>query len=300
MDTQVIDRQTQQTAVTQPAGQTPVEPQTAGVQTDAAKPNAGWDYKSDPRWGKVWKAESDIINGYKSLDDILETKYKPTFKQYEELAKLFKSNNLDIEQVGEYIKEYQGLKSPDHAPNQLYKFLQELVADDDLSAQELDLAIQKLQEDKLSRKYPGLNKEAREKVIQQEKQLKELNSWKQSIEQEKLNKTAEANVQKGMDSIKKLCDDRGFEFTDKLREEFLSYCIENQVPASYMYQEFRAKYDTELDKTYTAKIKAATIEEANKNNKQVVTITKPSIGSPKNANPGFMDKLTNAMKTKTT
>jgi hypothetical protein len=245
----------------------PIANAQAGVQTNAGtqKATTGWDYKADPRWGKVFKSESDIINGYKSLDEILETKYKPTFKQYESLVKKFQENGVDVEKIDDYIKEFQTLKSPEYPANQVYTFLKEL-ADDDITAQELDLALKDLNEKKLSRKYPGATKETREQILAQEKQLKELSTWKTTLEQGELNKKSQERTEKNLTQIQDLCKNKGFDFTDTIKQEFINHCIQNQIPTAYMVQEFRNKYDAMLDKVHEEKIKAQTLENLKKTN----------------------------------
>ena len=244
-----------------------------------AKQASIWDYKTDPRWGKVWKKEGDIIQGYKSLDDILEKKYKPTFKQYEDLQKKFKEYGIESEKFDEYFKEYQTLKSPEHPTNQVFNRLKELVEGDDLAAQDLQLALNKIHEDKLSRKYPGLNKDAREKIIAQEKQLKELENWKKTTEMEKLNEASTERATKGIDAIQKLCQSKGFDFTDEIRKEFIDHCIKEGISTKYMLQEFRNVYDDTLDKVHEEKIKAATLETLQKKNATTIP-GKPRMAPP--------------------
>jgi hypothetical protein len=233
---------------------------------------SGWDYKTDPRWGKIWKQESDIIQGYKSLDDILEKKYKPTFKQYEDLQKKFKDSGIEFDKIDDYIKEYQTLKSPEHPTNQVYGYLKELVEGDDIAAEDLQKAIDQINEQKLLRKYPGLTDEARAKIIAQEKKLKELETWKGQIETDKLNAERSSLFEKNAETIKNIASSRGLDFTDEIRNEFLNHCIKNQVPVHYMVQEFRNKYDEMMDKLHEEKIKAQILESQNKTNKTQIPV----------------------------
>ena len=254
---------------------------------------AGWDYKADPRWGKVFKSESDIINGYKSLDDILETKYKPTFKQYSDLAKKFKDNGIELEKLDDYIKEFQTIKSPEYPANQVYNYLKEL-ADDDITAQELDLVLKELGDKKMSRKYPGATKETLARMVEQEKQLKELTTFRTSLEQKEMAKQSGERVVKAKSQIQELTKAKGFEFTDKIWNEFIDHCIQNKIPSSYMVQEFRSKYDAMIDKVHEEKIKAQTLEQLKKTNATTIPIKgKQAIVKPTNTS--FEDKIKNAL-----
>ena len=274
------------TNVQQPAATTPASTQT-GTQTQTAP--TGWDYKSDPRWGKVFKSESDIINGYKSLDDILETKYKPTFKQYTDLVKKFKDNGIELEALDGYIKEFQTLKSPEYPANQVYNYLKEL-ADDDITAQELDLVLKELNDKKMARKYPGANKETLQRMIEQEKQLKELTTFKSNLEHQEMTKQSTERIEKSKSGIQELCKSRGFEFTDKIWNEFLDHCIQNKIPSAYMVQEFRSKYDAMIDKVHEEKIKAQTLEQLKKTNATTIPV-KGKQATVKPANTSFEDKI---------
>ena len=103
------------------------------------------------------------------------------------MQKKFKDAGIEVDKFDDYVKEYQTLKSPEYPSNQVFSYLKELVEGDDIAGQDLQKAINQINEQKLLRKYPGLTTEAREKIIAQEKQLKELQSWKGQVEQEKLN-----------------------------------------------------------------------------------------------------------------
>jgi len=290
LTTELTDNQDTGTDVT-PSDVTPQ----AGGQTTAQTPNAstGWDYKTDSRWGKVWKSEGDIINGYKSLDDVLEKKYKPTYKQYEDLKNKFKDNGIELDALDDYIKEYQTLKSPEHPANQVFNLLKEL-ADDDITAQELDLALKDLNEKKLTRKYPGATKETREQILAQEKQLKELATWKQTLEKQEQDKKQTETAVKSLTGIRELCKSKGFDFTDDIRQEFLIHCVKNGIPEQYYAQEFRNKYDAMIDKVHEEKIKAQTLESLKKTNATTIPI-KGKAPEAKPSTNSFIDRLSNAM-----
>ena len=266
---------TTDTAATQPAVDTTVtQPitQPAGSQKPPEKPvKTGWDYKTDQRWGKVWKSEGDIIQGYKLLDDVLEQKYKPTFNQMEDFKKKIKDSGIELEQIDEYIKSYQGMIDPNNPTNQVLNLLREL-ADDDITAQELDLALSDLQEKKLQRKYAGLNKDQREAAIQRDREIAELKSWKQKFEDSESEKQSLERGKQNQATIKTICQGKGFELTDEIWNSFIDHCITNKVPTQYMVQEFRNKFDDALDKAHENKIKSSMLEQQKEANRTKVKV----------------------------
>lgn len=265
-----VDQSTSTSTSTTPSASVPSSTQT-GVKPTTTQ--SGWDYKTDKRWGKVWKTEQDIINGYHTLDEILEQKYKPTYKQMEDLQKKFKDNGIDLGQADQYINHYRELASPENPAQKVYSILKEL-ADDPITAQELDLMVADLQEKKLARKYPGATKELREKLIAQETQTKQLQQWKSSLEQKQNEAAINTAIQTGLDNVKKLATARNFEFTDKIEVEFLNHCTKNKIPAAYMVQEFRQQYEAALDKAMEQKIKSQTLQQQQQRHKTTIPMSR--------------------------
>ena len=241
----------------------------AGGQTPAGTPGAqptGWEYQKDPRWGKVFKTEADIIQAYHSLEDVHEKKYKPSFQRLTDLEKKFSDNKFDLNKVDEYIKNYSEWASPENPRNQLWDSLKELVSDD-LSAQDFQTAIAKIREEKLARQYPGMTTEMRKQAIDRDNKLKELESWKGDFEYKQSVESQKKTVASSEKQIRELCAQKGFEFTDQIKQEFWKYCIEEvkagKMTTSQMPYVFLMKYGKELDGSYENKIKSGMLEQQN-------------------------------------
>ena len=265
-----VTTETTETQATAPVSETTTEAQPAGSTTAPAKPVSAskWDYKTDKRWGKVWKTPDDIIQGYKSLDDVLEQKYKPSFKQMEDLGKKFKDAGISIDQIDQYIQSYKQYVDPNAPTNQVLNYLRDLVTDDDVSAKELDLALRDLQEKKLQRKYAGLQGPQLKEAMERDKKITELENWKANFENEQLSKQEAAAVTKGRESIDAICKSKGFELTDQIWNEFMDYCIKGDdgkgVETKNMIYAFRQKFDEALDKAFESKIKGTVIDSQRK------------------------------------
>lgn len=260
-----------------PAATQEVTPPASGQQAVTKPTGDSYDvdwWKKDARFGKIWKDVNDFPRLYKSADEILEKKYKPTFKQYEDLQKKFRDSGIEMEKFDDYIKEYQTLKSPENPTNIVYEALVELLGDDDITQQEFDAAMADLQEKKLQRKYPGASRELREKLIVQEKETRELKGWKNRFEVAELDKKESQNVETGLASIKKLCASKGFDFNENIKVEFINHCVANKTPTAYMVQEFRNKYDEAIDKSYSDKVKAEMLQSQQDKNKTTIPMSK--------------------------
>ena len=86
----------------------------AGTPAQQAK----WEWQKDPRYGKSFKTVDDFPELYHSLEDIHEKKYKPAFQKMSEIEKKFKDNQLDLNQLDNYFKEWQETQKPDNPKNQ--------------------------------------------------------------------------------------------------------------------------------------------------------------------------------------
>lgn len=278
-NTQVVNAQP---VVSQTAPQGSVNVPQGSVQQNAQNqvaPAKEW-WETDPRMGKVWKSKDDFVGLYKSADEILENKYKPAYKQYESLTSKLKSAGLDAEKIDDYIKEYGDLKSPDRPESKLFKYLSEL-ADDDLSAEELQVAIAKIEEGKLARKYPGVNAEQRQRIIANDKKLAELEKWKQTIDTKEKEKEITSTMQNSLQSIDKLAQQKGFELTNEMKIAFLDKCAKEGIDPKYLLAEFRNQYETELDKAYEQKLKAGSLKAQDIKNKTTIPLKAKDIPQAK-------------------
>ena len=267
--------------VSTPSISTPAQAAPAGGQQPAGTPaqQAGWDYKTDPRWGadKLFKTEADIIQAYHKLEDVHEKKYKPSFEKLSSIEKKFNENKLSVDQLDEYLKNYLELQSPENPKNQMWQFLNELI-DDDLTAQDYQNSVLKIKEEKLARKYPGMTAEMRKQAIERDKKLAELENWKSGFEREKNVNTELQNIQNSEKAIRDLCVKKGFEFTDNIKAEFWKYCQEEvkagKMTTSQMPYAFSLKYGDELDKAYENKIKSGMLENQAKTKATTVSFAK--------------------------
>ena len=257
----------------------PAQVAPAGGQPPSGTPatTTGWDYKSDPRFGKVWKSEADIIQGYHSLEDIHEKKYKPTYEKYSSFEKKFSEGKLDINKLDEYLKNYNEWASPENPRNQLWEYLNETI-DDPVTAQDFQNYMKKLNEEKNARRYPGMTQEQRMAAIQRDNELKDLKTKFSSIEHEKAVNSNLQTISKNEESIKKLCADKGFEFTDNIKKEFWTFCRgeigKKSMTLDQMPYVFLMKYGSELDKAYENKIKSSMIEQQRTQKATTVTFAK--------------------------
>jgi len=241
-------------------------------------------YKKDARWGdgKLWKEDKDISKAYFDADKILETKYKPAYKEYTDLKVKLQENGITMENLQDSVKEFQDLKDPENNNNQIVAFLNQL-ADDDISKQELDMAFSDLQEKKMQRRYAGLDKSQREAAIVRDREITELKNWKETMQQTALDEQSSVAVRESLKAIGEISKLKGFEFTSELKNEFLDHCINNNIPTTYMAQEFRKKYDEALDSAFENKIKAGvlTSQQSTKTKTLNTKITKPKVTGTK-------------------
>lgn len=267
----------------------------AGSQATTGTPNADaydpeW-YKKDDRWVKrgMWKSEQDIIRSYYEADKVLETKYKPAYKQYEDLQKKFKDSGIDPTKLDEYVKEYQGYKDPNNPLIARSNYFSNWL-DNDLYRDNVIQFFQDLETREQERKYPNMTAEARQKMIELEKRAERLEQVQKQAQEEKMYQTYQKDIQAGIGSIKKMAEANGFEFTDEIKDQFLDHCMKNGVPAKYMVQEFRSLHDEDLNKSYENKIKASLLASQQEQNKTRVTVAKapvPTTDRPKS----FRDQL---------
>ena len=299
-----------------PASSSPAPVTSQAVQTGGQKPAAtsvpqkGWDYKSDARWGKVpngteeqnkgkiWASEADIIEGYHSLEDVHEKKYKPAFQRMSDLEKKFAEGKLDINKIDEYLKNYNELSNPENPKNQLWAYLNETIVDP-VTAQDFQNYMKKLTEEKLARRFPGMTQEQREAAIQRDKELSELRSKISSIDHEKAVNSNLQLISKQEKSIRELCANKGFEFTDNIKNEFWQFCREevqaNRMTLDQMNYAFLMKYGSELDKAYENKIKSGMIEQQRTQKATTVTFARKPVVNGNEKLP-FRDRLGNAME----
>ena len=65
-------------------------------------------WENDPRYGKMWKSPQDTYKSYKNAEARLQ-ELKPYEEKYNSLATKFQEKGLSLEQLDDYITEYQEL-----------------------------------------------------------------------------------------------------------------------------------------------------------------------------------------------
>lgn len=262
------------TSVIPEVAKTPVEggQQAAQTPTDF---DYEW-YKKDPRWGKMWKEDRDISKSYFEADKVLETKYKPAFKEYESLTKQFKDLGIESSKIPEYIKEYQELKNPANPRNQRADYFSSWL--DNPKYQPATMAFfQDMEKREMAEKFPGMNEEQIKKQVELENRLEKYEQTQKATEQQKFQAQTEQEITKGFSKIKEISEARGFQLTDEVINSFYKHCTEQNVPVKYMVQEFMSMHSADLDKGYESKVKANML----KSQKEINTTKMPMKGQPK-------------------
>ena len=269
-------------------------------QTADQKPNdTSYDvewWKKDPRFGKIWHTEQDFPRLYKSADEVLETKYKPAFKQYEGLQKKLKEYGIEPDRFDEYAKEYQLLKdpnNPDLVRSSYFKqWLENPLYSDKVKKfyEDIELAEQE-------RQYPNMTAEARAKMMELEGRVNKYDEMLANQKKEQEYAAHKKTINSGLDEIKKLSASKGFDFTDEIRNQFIDECIKNKVsPQNFVY-EFMKKFNEALDKSGREKTRAELIAEMNKKNTTQIKMTgkPPVVGESKKTT--LEEKLQSLFKT---
>ena len=278
---------------------TPAEPSkvTDGSGKQPAKPAVPevYDWTKDKRYEPMWKKD---VNGglYKSYRE-MEKKYEPTLKELETLkadktamTELAKSYGITLEQLKDVLEDYKTYKDPEALHNQYVSSFKKWV-DNDKTMPRLDKLIREFQEEEWTEKYPGMTAETRAKVQAQEERLKKLEddernrTFQSSVEQQK------KDLLDNFTSIKKDCEEFGFEFTKDIEVKLLDYCEKNGINTNAVYAEFIKQYGKELRTSYAEKVKADQLKTLNKN--KLGTVPGPGASAPgvPAAGGGLLNKL---------
>jgi hypothetical protein len=247
--------------------------QTTGQQP-AVKTAEAFDYewwKKDPRFGKIWKEEKDVFKSAYEADKILETKYKPAYKEYEGLRKKFEDSGLATDKIDDYIKEYNTLKSPENPTNQRANYFSYWI-DNPKYTPSVEAFYRDLEKREMSEKFPGMNEEQIQKQIELEQRLSKFEEATKRQEDEKMVASLTQEVNQGVARIKSIGESRGFPITDDILSKFTDYCIEKGIQPKYMVHEFMQMYDNDISKAYENKIKSKVLEGQTKTNKTQIPI----------------------------
>ena len=295
------------TTVTQDTGTT-VNPPAQDVQPPAqpagqsAGQSTGWDYKSDPRWGKIWKSETDIIKSYREADNILETKYKPAYKRYEQIVNEIKKFGYDQEKVDDFLNEYKSYKDPNNPiialGNLLYQWK------DTPELEDIDAAFEAAKLKKMKREFPGYTPEQIEEVRRLQSEVttmrKEQEDRLQAEKDAKFNEL-KGQFQKEIDAqlleIEKEAKDLGIEWTDDIRRQVVERGAKTSMEPSLLKYAFRDLIQDYSSK-YEAKLKARILEDQQKKHRTVIPLNRKPQGQP--VKKDFVQSFVEAFKGKTT
>jgi len=281
-----------------PAEQNANEP--AGSQQTIGKPeNQGFDYewtKKYPRYGKIWKSDRDVIKSAYESDKILETKYKPAYKQYEGIVKKLKEFGYDSDKIEDFFNEHKTLKDPENPVNALGGLL--LQWKDDPFVPDIEQFFKDLETRKMQRDYPGMTiqqitqfKELQQKLESIEKRESERLEAEQAAKNEELKNKYIAELQAQFSEIEKEAQELGIELTDEIREKLYQKGIETSMEPSLLRFAFRDIVKDQYEKGYENKIKSRLMESQNKNRK--IPIGASKVAPEKKS---FIDKFADAMR----
>jgi hypothetical protein len=279
----------------------------AGIQTNVAKPEPqGFDYdwwKKDQRFGKIWKSDKDVIRSAYESDKILETKYKPAYKQYEDLKNRIKELGHDPEKTDEFINEFKSFKDPNNPIMNLGNYLYQWK--DDPLIGDIDKFFQDLNVRKMQRDFPNMTveqinefKAMKEEInnIKQEKEAQRQAEVKQRETEIVSRLQQEIDVE--MKRIEEECKNLGFEFTDDIRQKLYDYGIKESLSPAHLKYAFKDLFKDDIQKLSENKLKSKIMQD-----KQAKLRTKvPYTSVRKTAQPtkkNFLDRFADAIKTET-
>jgi hypothetical protein len=289
--------------------QAPILPQGAtqnvqpGSQPTAAKVEPqGFDYewwKKDPRFGKIWKSDRDVIKSAYESDKILETKYKPAYKQYEGIVKKLKEFGYDSDKIDDFFNEHKTLKDPENPVNALGNLLLQWQGDPfvpDIEQFFKDLELKKMQRD-----YPGMTmqqvnefRSLQQKLADIEKRESDKLAAEQAAKNEELKSKVMEEVKVQFAAIEQEAKDLGIEFTDELKEKLYQRGIQTSMEPSLLPLAFRQMVKDQYDKSYENKVKSKILESQDKSKRTTVPLSR---GANKiTSNKSFVEKFAEAIK----
>jgi len=278
-----------------PISQTP-SPETPQVTEDTIKTDSQptaqevYDWLKDKRAETMWKRNPNEL--YKSYVN-LEKAYTPIKQKYGELEKTFKELNVQPDKLKNIITEYNELTNPN---NPIIKKLLEYHewSENPLYKEQFNTFIADLRNRELQRKFPNMTQEQIERQMATENELKEVKTYLQRIEEEKLVTKYKDDISKGLEDARKYASARGFEWSDDVNMKVLQYADENRISPDNLFYAFLKLYDKDLDNSYTTKKEREILEKLQKNKSSNVVSagTKSAPSIPKKS---FKDGILSAL-----
>jgi len=237
------------------------------------------DWTKDERHGRMWSNKgvgdpNKLYKSYKELEKVytpLKSESETLKKQIATLSEFFKQYELepDIGKLKPIFDEYKTLKDPENPEMKALEELKYWVQNEATSEQVLKFFNQ-LRQEEMSRKYPGWNAEQIQKQIEIERKIKNLEEKEQQDTVKADYETSLKTINEQCDRAKKYAENKGFVFTDDIRNTLLDHCMKNNIDPKYVYSEFVNLYDEQVSKSFEEKIKQDQLKGLNKNKGNVV------------------------------
>jgi hypothetical protein len=237
------------------------------------------DWTKDERHGRMWSNKgvgdpNKLYKSYKELEKVytpLKSESETLKKQIATLSEFFKQYELepDIGKLKPIFDEYKTLKDPENPEMKALEELKYWVQNEATSEQVLKFFNQ-LRQEEMSRKYPGWNAEQIQKQIEIERKIKNLEEKEQQDTVKADYEMSLKTINEQCDRAKKYAENKGFVFTDDIRNTLLDHCMKNNIDPKYVYSEFINLYDEQVSKSFEEKIKQDQLKGLNKNKGNVV------------------------------
>ena len=282
-----------------PKADSPVEPPAESPEQQAssgelpakdATPQEILDWRKDQRYGRMWNKgnkvqfsedQHKVINDgfYKSYRNI-EKMYEPTKKELETLktdkeamSKLATEYGISLDKLKEVLDEHKSFKDPNNPVVSRGKYLSAWFDEPELSKVYKDKVtsfFQDLESQEMERRYPGMNAEQRQKMIDYENRIQAIETKEREESKTKAVQENSALIDKSINRAKEYAKSKGFEITKEMEMKVLDHCHKNGVNPKDIYYAFRELYDNEIDKVHVEKIKSGQLKNLDKNKGSVV------------------------------
>jgi hypothetical protein len=249
----------------------------AGVQNNAGKAEAqGFDYewwKKDQRFGKIWGKDKksipipvDGVKSWHEADKILETKYKPAYKQYEDLKNRIKELGYDPEKTDDFLNEVKSWKDPDNPIVKLGNYVYQWK--DDPLCGDIDKFFTDLNVRKMQRDFPNWTQEQISEFKNLQEEIKAMKAEKEAQRQAEMKqKDAEVvsrlrqDIDVEMKRIEEKCKTLGFEFTQEIRDKLYDYGVKESLNPKHLDYAFQDLFKDEIQKLSENKLKSKIMTE---------------------------------------
>lgn len=286
-------------------------PAPAGAQPSVEKAVAqGFDgewWKKDQRYGKIWGKDKqvvplpiDAVKSWHEADKILETKYKPAYKQYEDLKHRIKEIGYDPEKVDDFLNEVKSWKDPNNPIVNLGNYLYQWKDDPligDIDKFFADLNVRKMQRDFPNMTVEQINEfKAMKDEINQIKQEKEAQRQAEVKQKEsEIVGKLQQEIDVEMKRIEEECKNLGFEFTDEIRNKLYDYGVQEALSPQHLKYAFKDLFKDDIQKLSENKLKSKIMQDKQAKSKTKVPYTSVRQATPIKKN--FMDRFQDALKT---